>query len=158
MAWVQRVSRLSLGFFLFVYSFWSDTRLALGGLSFLPESQWRGSPPYWYPQPPATYYRITAGGLILLVFLGIILICLIAATVYLLIIYKKRMNDLEDHYSRFDESLKDLYRKQKEDLDTVLQHVYELRKRTEAREPASRPLEKDTYVGKRDLPGTEGQL
>jgi uncharacterized membrane protein len=125
--------------------------LALDGLGFLPENQWRGTSPYGYAQSPVTYYRITTGGMVLFVFLGIILICLIAATVYLLVIYKKRMDDLEQNYSRFDESLKDLYRKQKEDLDKVLQHVYELRKRTESREPSNPIRDTDTQVGRRGI-------
>jgi polyhydroxyalkanoate synthesis regulator phasin len=61
------------------------------------------------------------------------------------------MDDLEKNYSRFDENLKDLYRKQKEDLDNVLQHVYELRKRTESRETAAPIRNLDTQVGKKDL-------
>ena len=131
--------------------------LAFDGLGFFPESQWRGTPPYWHTQPPVTYYRITTGGMVLLIFLGVILICLIAATVYLLVIYKKRVDDLEQNYSRFDDSLKDLYRKQKEDLDNVLQHVYELRKRTESREPSAPIRGTDTHVGKRGFKdGEEG--
>jgi hypothetical protein len=116
-----------------------------GILEFFPDSQWQG-----YSPSPVTFYRITAGGLWVLIALGVVLIFLVAATLYLLIIYKKRMNDLEQKISRFDGGLKDLYQKQQGDLNTMLNHLYELRKRAEPKEPGSRSSDPDTYVGKKD--------
>ena len=118
--------------------------LAFGVSDLLPYSQWPG-----YPQPSITYYRITTGGLVSLIILGIILICLVAATVYLLVVYKRRMDDLEQKMSGFDDRLRDLYRKQSMDLDKVLQHVYELKKRAEPPKPGPRFSDNDTNVEKR---------
>jgi len=85
-----------------------------------------------------------------LIALGVVLVGLVAATVYLLIIYKKRMNDLERKISLLDVGLKDLHLKQQGDFNTMLKHVYEIRKRAEPKEQGSRSSDPDTCVGKKN--------
>jgi hypothetical protein len=136
---------LLLSFFSWVPAGSPGKIYASGILEFLPDSQLQG-----YSQSPVTFYRITAGGLGAIIALGVVLIFLVAAAIYLLIIYKKRMNDLEQKISSLDVGLKELHLKHQGDLNTMLNHLYELRKRAEPKEPGARASEPDTYVGKKD--------
>jgi len=88
-----------------------------------------------YPQPQVTYYRFTPIGFDLIIFLGILLIILVAAIVYLIIVYKKRMDGLDQKISRYDIQIKDLYQKQQADLNKMMEHIYELGKRSEPKKP-----------------------
>jgi len=88
-----------------------------------------------YPQPQVTYYRFTPIGFDVIIFLGILLIILVAAIVYLIIVYKKRMDGLDQKISRYDIQIKDLYQKQQVDLNKMMEHIYELGKRSEPKKP-----------------------
>ena len=118
-----------------------------GGI--LPEMQWPGRSPYWQTQPLVTYYRITPAGLFFIIFLILLLLALVGAAAFLFLKYKKRLEDLEKRTASFDEAVKEVYKKQKEDFDGLIRHVGYVLKKEEKKETPRPDLEKDTHVGKK---------
>jgi uncharacterized protein (UPF0335 family) len=118
----------------------------------LPGMQWPGRSPYWQTQPLVTYYRITPAGLFFIIFLILLLLALVGAAAFLFLKYKKRLEDLEKKTASFDEAVKEVYKKQKEDFDGLIRHVSYILKKEEKEEKKETPrldLEKDTHVGKK---------
>jgi len=115
----------------------------------LPWMQWQGRSPYWQTQPLVTYYRITPAGLFFIVFLILLLLALVGAAAFLFLQYKKRLEDLEKRTASFDEAVKEVYKKQKEDFDGLIRQVGHVLKKEEKKETQRPNLEKDTHVGKK---------
>jgi len=102
--------------------------------------------------PPATQGRLVINyPLLNSILLILLLIAVLGAARILKSLFTTKLKTLENRIAYLEYTVKDLYTRQKEDLDGLLRQIHNLPGKTKTNEPKKDP-EKDTTIGKSPIP------